>query len=203
MKNFKNIVLAIFLLVTLVSKGQISAINLTTEMAENPLAVVQNQPRFGWQLISKESNATQIGYQILVASSEEKLKIDEGDIWNSLRINSNENLYIAYGGNPLKTETKYFWKVKVWNQEGKVSKWSKTAFFRTASLESNLNPVWIGAITKADSHLPEGRNFHSATYKREKKEAIINASDSLSRRSIMLRKSFSVKKEIKEAVVYI
>jgi len=203
MKNFKNIVLAICLLVTLVSKGQISAINLTTEMAENPLAVVQNQPRFGWQLVSKESNETQIGYQILVASSEEKLKIDEGDIWNSLRINSNENLYISYGGNPLKTETKYFWKVKVWNQEGKVSKWSKTAFFRTASLESNLNPVWIGAITKAESHLPEGRNFHSATYKREKKEAIINASDSLSRRSIMLRKSFSVKKEIKEAVVYI
>jgi hypothetical protein len=203
MKNFKNIVLAICLLVTLFSKGQISAINLTTEMAENPLAVVQNQPRFSWQLVSKESNETQIGYQILVASSEEKLKIDEGDIWNSLRINSNENLYIAYGGNPLKTETKYFWKVKVWNQEGKVSKWSKTAFFRTASLESNLNPVWIGAITKAESHLPEGRNFHSATYKREKKEAIINASDSLSRRSIMLRKPFSLKKEIKEAVVYI
>ncbi|MHC0446953.1 glycoside hydrolase family 78 protein [Flavobacterium sp. 3-218] len=203
MKNFKNIVLAICLLVTLVSKGQILPVHLTTEMAENPLAVVQNQPRFGWKLVSKESDASQIAYLILVASSEEKLNNDDGDIWNTGRVNSDKNLRIVYNGKPLKNETKYFWKVKVWNQEGKLSKWSKTAAFRTAPLESELNPVWIGAITKADSHLPEGRNFHSATYKREKKDAIINASDSLSRRSIMLRKPFDVKKEIKEAVVYI
>lgn len=202
-KFFKNILLAISLLVTFISNGQILPVNLTTEMAENPLAVVQNQPRLSWQLVSKESNSSQIGYQILVGSSEEKLKEDFGDIWDSGRVNSNKNLQISYGGSPLKNETKYFWKVKVWNQGGEMSKWSKTASFRTAPLESELNPVWIGAITKADSHLPEGRNFHSATYKREKKDAIINASDSLSRRSIMLRKPFELKKEIKEAVVYI
>ncbi|WP_347052480.1 glycoside hydrolase family 78 protein [Flavobacterium olei] len=203
MKFFKNILLAISLLVTFISNGQILPVNLTAEMAENPLTVVQNQPRLSWQLVSKESNSSQIGYQILVGSSEEKLKEDFGDIWDSGRINSNKNLQISYGGSPLKNETKYFWKVKVWNQEGEMSKWSKNAFFRTAPLESELNPIWIGAITKADSHLPEGRNFHSATYKREKKDAIINASDSLSRRSIMLRKPFELKKEIKEAVVYI
>ncbi|MEG0849006.1 MAG: family 78 glycoside hydrolase catalytic domain, partial [Flavobacterium sp.] len=203
MKHLKNIVLAIGFLVTFISNGQILPIRLTTEMAENPLAVVQNQPRLSWQLVSKESNASQIGYIILVASSEEKLQNDEGDIWNSGRVNSNKNLQITYNGNPLKNETKYFWKVKVWNQTGKISKWSKTAAFRTASLESDLNPIWIGAITKADSHLPEGRNYHTATFNREKKNSIINASDSLSRRSIMLRKPFEVKKEIKEAVVYV
>ncbi|WP_125721919.1 glycoside hydrolase family 78 protein [Flavobacterium ustbae] len=203
MKFFKNISIVIFLLVTLVSKGQILPVHLTTEMAENPLAVIQNQPKFGWKLVSKESDASQIAYLILVASSEEKLNNDDGDIWNTGRVNSDKNLHIVYNGKPLKNETKYFWKVKVWNQQGKLSKWSRTATFRTAPLESELNPVWIGAITKADSHLPEGRNFHSATYKREKKDAIINASDSLSRRSIMLRKPFEIKKEIKEAVVYI
>jgi hypothetical protein len=39
MKNFKNIVLAICLLVTLVAKGQILPVHITTEMAENPLAI--------------------------------------------------------------------------------------------------------------------------------------------------------------------
>jgi hypothetical protein len=201
MKNFKNIVLAICLLVTLVSKGQILPVHLTTEMADNPLAVVQNQPKLSWKLVSKESDASQIAYLILVASSEEKLNNDDGDIWNSGRVNTDKNLHIVYNGKPLKSETKYFWKVKVWNQVGKISKWSKTASFRTASLESELNPIWIGAITKADSHLPEGRNYHTATFNREKKNSFINASDSLSRRSIMLRKPFEVKKEIKEAVV--
>lgn len=203
MKFFKNILLAITLLVTFISNAQISVVHLTCEMTENPVAVIQTQPRLSWQLLSKENNTSQIAYQILVASSEEKLKKNEADVWDSRKVNSAKNLQILFGGSPLKNETKYFWKVKVWDQNFKVSQWSKTATFRIAPLESALNPIWIGAITKADSHLPEGRNYHSATYKREKKDAIINASDSLSRRSIMLRKPFIVAKEIKEAVVYI
>jgi hypothetical protein len=201
MKNLKYILF--LFLITLVSNAQISVTHLTCEMAENPLAVIQNQPRLSWQLVSKESNISQTAYQILVASSEEKLKKDEADVWDSKRVNSDKNLQITFGGSPLKSETKYFWKVKVWDQNYKISKWSKITSFRIAPVDSDLNPTWVGAITKADSHLPEGRNYHSATYKREKKDAIINASDSLSRRSIMLRKPFSVKKEIKEAVVYI
>ncbi|MDR7212540.1 glycoside hydrolase family 78 protein [Flavobacterium piscis] len=170
-------------------------------MVENPLAVNSNQPRLSWQLVSKEQNVTQSAYQILLASSEEKLKKNEADIWNSGKVVSNKNLQITYSGTPLKNESKYFWKVKVWNQKHKASSWSQTASFRIAP--STLDPIWIGAITKADSHLPEGRNYHTATFNKEKKASLINASDSLSRRSIMLRKPFSVNKEIKEAVVYI
>lgn len=199
----KSILTFIFVFFFFISNGQILPVHLTTEMAENPLVVVENQPRLGWQLISKESNASQIAYLILVASSEEKLNNDDGDIWNTGRINTDKNLHIVYNGKPLKSETKYFWKVKVWNHEGKVSKWSKNASFRTAPLESDLNPTWIGAITKADSHLPEGRTYHTATFNREKKNSFINASDSLARRSIMLRKPFEVEKAVKEALVYI
>ncbi|MEP6931676.1 MAG: glycoside hydrolase family 78 protein [Flavobacterium sp.] len=172
-------------------------------MSSNPLAVAQNQPKLSWQLVSKKWNVSQNAYQILVASSEEKLQKNQADIWDSGKVISNKNLQITYGGNPLKTENKYFWKVKIWDQGNKISKWSKTASFRITPSASDLNPIWIGAIKKANSHLPEGRNYHTATFKKEKKEAIINASDSLSRRSIMLRKPFEVKKEIKEAVVYI
>lgn len=172
-------------------------------MTENPLAVNTTQPRLSWQLVSEKSNVTQSAYQILVSSSEEKLKKNESDIWNSGKTVSNKNLQITYSGTPLKNESKYFWKVKVWNQKDKSSNWSQTASFRIAPLTSALNPIWIGAITKVDSHLPEGRNYHTATFNRQKKDALINASDSLSRRSIMLRKPFSINKEIKEAVVYI
>jgi alpha-L-rhamnosidase len=203
MKNFKNILFLFCLLITFISNGQISADHLRCEMTENPLAVNTNQPRLSWQLFSKEQNVTQSAYQILVSSSEEKLKKNEGDIWNSGKVISNKNLQITYSGTPLKTESKYFWKVKVWNQKDKSSNWSQTTSFRIAPSVPALNPIWIGAVTKADSHLPEGRNYHTATFNRLKKDALINASDSLSRRSIMLRKSFSVNKEIKEAVVYI
>lgn len=201
MKFFKNILFLFCLLISFISNAQISAGHLRCEMTENPLAVNTNQPRLSWQLVSQKSNLSQTAYQILVASSEEKLKKNEGDIWNSGKVVSNKNLQITYSGTPLKNESKYFWKVKVWNQKDKTSNWSKTASFRIAP--SALNPIWIGAITKTDSHLPEGRNYHTATFNKEKKASLINASDSLSRRSIMLRKPFSVNKEIKEAVVYV
>jgi alpha-L-rhamnosidase len=203
MNNFKNIVFLLCLLAAISSNGQISAEHLRCEMAENPLAVSQNQPRLSWQLVSAASNVTQTAYQILVASSEKKLQGNEADVWDSGKVVSNKNLQITYNGKPLKSETKYFWKVKIWNHNGKYSNWSKPSFFRIAPSETDLNPMWIGAITKANSHLPEGRNYHTATFNKEKKASLINASDSLARRSIMLRKPFSINKEIKEAVVYI
>ncbi|AOW11200.1 hydrolase [Flavobacterium gilvum] len=199
----KTILSFIFLFFVFVSNGQISAEHLKCEMDVNPLAVNTNQPRLSWQLVSKESNVSQTAYQILVASSAEKLQKNKADVWNSGKVISNKNLQITFGGSPLKSETKYFWKVKVWNQKDKASIWSKTASFRIAPSETELKPIWIGAITKADSHLPEGRNYHTATFNKEKKASLINASDSLSRRSIMLRKPFLVSKKIKEAVVYI
>ena len=132
MKFLKNILFLFSLLMSLISNGQIAAVHLTCEMAENPLAVVQNQPRLSWQLVSKENSVSQSAYQILVSSSEEKLKKDNGDIWSSGKVVSNKNLQITYSGTPLKNESKYFWKVKVWNQKDKASSWSKTASFRLA-----------------------------------------------------------------------
>ncbi|MEN3323123.1 glycoside hydrolase family 78 protein [Mariniflexile soesokkakense] len=203
MKFLKSISFFIFLFIGFISNGQTAVAKLTCDLAENPLAVVNKQPRLGWQLASEKSNVSQKAYQILVASSVEKIDKNEGDIWDSGKVISNQSQFVNYKGSVLKAETKYFWKVKIWNQDNQESNFSESAFFRIAPLASELNPTWIGAITKVNSHLPEGRNYHTATFKRAKKDSIINASDSLSRQSIMLRKPFSISKEIKEAIVYV
>ncbi len=203
MKFLRNISFFVFLSIGFSSNGQTIVTQLTCDLAENPLTVVNKQPRLGWQMVSKKLNVSQKAYQILVASSEEKLQDNEADVWNSGKVMSNQSQFIIYAGSILKNETKYFWKVKIWTQSNEESNWSNIASFRIAPEISSLNPIWIGAITKANSHLPEGRNYHSATFKRAKKDSIITASESLSRRSIMLRKPFSISKEIKEAVVYV
>ena len=183
--------------------GQTVVTHLTCDRAVNPLAVISEQPNLGWKLESSDFNVSQSAYQILVASSEEKLQRNEADVWDSGKVKSNQSQLISYNGTLLKSQTKYFWKVKIWTQTNQESSWSNIASFRIAPEASSLNPIWIGAITKANSHLPEGRNYHTATFKRAKKDSIINASHPLSRQSIMLRKPFSVLKKIKEAVVYV
>jgi alpha-L-rhamnosidase len=201
MKLFFKIIFSLFLSLAVHAKEKVVVQNLTCNTATNPLAVNPKGINFSWQLASKDFNVSQSGYQVLVASSEEKLNQNEGDVWDSGKVVSNASQDVNYNSKPLKSETKYFWKVRVWSNGKKASDWSKTAYFRTELLD--LNPTWIGAITKANSHLPEGRNYHAVTFKKEKKQAIIDASDSLSRRSIQLRKAFSISKKIKEVVISI
>lgn len=201
MKLLYKIIFFLSLSFSVQARDKVTVQNLNCNNATNPLVVSVEKPVFSWQLDAKDFNVLQEAYQILVASSEEKLKRNEGDLWDSGKLNSNVSQGINYKGKSLKNETKYFWKVRVWSNDKKVSSWSVLAYFRTQP--SNLNPTWIGAITKANSHLPEGRNYHTVTFKKEKRQEIIDASDSLARRSIQLRKSFAVSKKIKEAVVYI
>ncbi len=184
-------------------EAELVVTHLTCEMAENPIAVIDKNPRLSWQLESNGFGISQSAYQIVMASSQEKLQSNEGDIWDSGKVNSNTSQLISYNGIPLEDGAKYFWKVKIWDQNNEVSKWSEPSFFRIAPSSSELNPIWIGAITRAESNLPEGRNYHSATFKKEIKQAIVDASNPLARQSIMLRKSFNVSKNIKEAIVYI
>ena len=56
---------------------------------------------------------------------------------------------------------------------------------------------WIGAITREQAHIPEGRHYNGAVLK-ETKELWAKA-DTLSRRSIILRRSFKPWKAIKKA----
>ncbi len=200
MKHLKSILFSLCLFVVLSANAQVAVQNLSCNSAVNPLAI-DKVPHFSWQLASKKHNVSQQAYQLLVASSEENLKQNNGDIWDSGKINSDVSQNVVYKGKALKSETKYFWKVRVWINDKKASKWSETSYFRIQP--SDLNPIWIGAITKADSHLPEGRNYHAVTFKKEKRQAMVDATDSLARRSIQLRKAFTISKKIKEAVVYV
>jgi len=59
------------------------------------------------------------------------------------------------------------------------------------------NAQWIGAITKADAKLPMGRHYSGSILKESKAEW--EKADPLSRRSIILRRSFRPYKTVKQA----
>lgn len=176
----------VFLLLSFVSSIQasISTTALKTEGMENPLGIDVLQPRFSWKVeASNETNVLQKAYQILVASSLEKLEKNEADIWDSGKTTSDNQLWITFSGKTLESNGRFFWKVKVWTNKGD-SEWSKTAYWSMGLLEENdwKNAQWIG-LDKAMSWDDESYNSRlSARY---------------------LRKEFSLKKEIKNAMVHI
>ncbi|KIA92065.1 alpha-rhamnosidase [Pedobacter kyungheensis] len=144
------------------SKGmaQVSLRSLTCEMLENPLGIDVLKPRLAWQITSKERNVMQTAYQILVASTAEKLAQNEGDLWNSGKVSSDESIHVAYKGKKLTSRMKAYWKVKVWTTAGE-SEWSATNSWTMGLLNYKDWPKgWIGFDrafpwdnTKTDSRL--------------------------------------------------
>ena len=162
----------------------ISITALRTEGMTNPLGIDAAKPRFSWKTeATTERNVLQKAYQILVASSAENLKKDNGDIWNSGKVSSDASLWIPFAGKTLQSNGAYYWKVKVWTNKGEAA-WSPTANWSMGLFEENdwKSAQWIGL----DKAMPwDDESYYSR----------------LSARYI--RKEFAAKKEIKRASVHI
>lgn len=175
---------------------------ITCEMMENPSGIVQF-PRLGWQLSSSQVGDKQTAYQVIVSSDLATIKRGQGDVWNTGKIKSGQSQLIVYAGKPLQPGERYYWRVKVWDTKGKPSDWSVIAYWDMAPDLAKENIQWIGAITREDSKLPEGREFHSPVLKKKEIAAQWNNVTPLAKRSIMLRKLFSIGKKISSARVHI
>lgn len=101
--------------------------NLTCEYLVNPLGIDVLRPRLSWILESKERQQKQTAYQILVSSSREKLDGDEGDLWDSGKVDSDQSVHVEYRGKELTSRQRCWWKARVWDKDGMMSPWSQSA----------------------------------------------------------------------------
>jgi alpha-L-rhamnosidase len=122
----------------------ISIGNLKCEMLTNPQGIDVAKPRFSWQIATGQRGVKQISYQILVASSLDKLSSNEGDLWNSGIINSDQSVLVEYAGKPLTSRQQCFWKVKISTNKTEED-WTQAASFSMGLLKSSdWKAKWIG-----------------------------------------------------------
>ena len=118
---------------------------LTVNSKVSPLTVETETPLFGWIVDAKGFNKFQSAYHILVASSDEKLNENEADLWNSNKVESDASIYVPYAGELLEAENRYFWKVRIWDEQGNMSNWSEAQVFEMGLMndENWGNSKWI------------------------------------------------------------
>ncbi|MGX5687858.1 glycoside hydrolase family 78 protein [Arcticibacter tournemirensis] len=156
--------------------------NLRTELLVNPVGIDVTQPRLSWEIRSAERAIVQTAYQVLVASSEEKLSANEGDLWNSGKVGSDASVHVKYNGTDLKGNARCYWKVKVWTNKGE-SAWSSPGTFTIGLLNSiDWKGRWIGMDRSFPWDSETQWSRLSARY---------------------LRKEFETKKTISRATAYI
>lgn len=165
--------------------GTLHPKDLRCENLIDPLGIDVITPRLSWYSESQQRDQKQTAYQVLVASSLAKLNANEGDLWNSKKISSDQSVNIIYEGTKLTSGMQCFWKVKVWNGKNNASEWSKTAKWSIGLLSKKDwgSASWIGLDKAIGSDEPDSEHTK------------------LSAR--MLRKEFETNKRIKRATAYI
>ncbi|MDD3787110.1 MAG: family 78 glycoside hydrolase catalytic domain [Petrimonas sp.] len=115
----------------------------------DPLGINTQQPRFSWKNTSDKEGANQTAYQILVAGDIKKLSEGKADFWNSGKIESSSNILNDYQGEKLNSRQLLYWKVRTWDENNNVSKWSEPGVFGIGLLsESDWSASYIGYPTK-------------------------------------------------------
>ena len=134
-------------------------VGLRCEYLSNPLGLDVVQPRLSWVLALKQPaglagwfarrdemrSRKQTAYRILVASSVVRLTANQGDLWDSGQVASDETAQIAYAGVALPSRQQCFWKVTVWDEHGQRSEWSAAAWWEMGLLQpQDWAGTWIG-----------------------------------------------------------
>ena len=71
-------------------------------------------------------------------------------------MNSEQSFDVPYAGPALASQTRYYWQVRVWDNHGNASDWSKPAWFETAFFDpSQFQGSWIGDAKSTSPTGPE------------------------------------------------
>lgn len=141
MKSFRLTLFFLYLFGSTYAQD-LSVKELTCEHKINPLGIDILQPRFSWKITGSGNNILQVAWSIRVSGDN---KFSKGKmVWQSGKIESDESILQAYNGPALISGQRYYWQVRIWDNKGRASNWSPTAFWEMGLLsQSEWKAKWI------------------------------------------------------------
>lgn len=142
-KFYTTVLVVAALLITQLLHAQPGAVNLRCEHLVSPLGIDAVGPRLSWQMNDQRQGAVQTAFQVLVTKAAGADASREDLVWDSGIIKSSSNL-VEYSGPALQPFTRYYWKVRCWDKDGKQMADSETTCFETGMMDQrNWTGNWI------------------------------------------------------------
>lgn len=200
------IIAALAALVSLCADAKLTVTRLTCNYQGVPVtaddggsidqtAITTGGIRLGWQMTADANGERQSAYEITICEN-----VTNKKVYTSDKVKSSQSQLVNVPAQKPNTHG-YYWQVRVWNEKGEASDLSKKQKIRV--VPEKIDAEWIGAITRKDAKLPYGR-FPNSVFKKDSFKTKWADVDTLSARSIILRKGFDTgRKRITDAVVYV
>lgn len=181
-------------------------LGLSTESQSNPIGVDRLAPRLAWQSTVRSQSA----FEIQVASSPDVLRSDRPDLWSSGRVQDGRSVAIEYGGSPLASRQRAFWRVRIWADGTDLpGPWSDIASWQMALLtQEDWQAAWITApnFDPASSTPGLERWLNATAADPQFKNAATVADTKQKLRDVRpatyFRKAFTIDRPVKSALLY-
>ncbi len=178
-------------------------------------AIVDGVIRVGWQYCDSEGQPSmQDSYELVVTE-----RITGRQVCHTGVVRSDQSQFVELPQLPY-NRYGYSWRVRM-AQDGQWSDWSREQTIRVTpelglqtsdqkpqtsdfglQTSDGGEPRWIGAITKAAARIPDGR-WSNEVFKKDTFQLKWKDVDTLSARSIVVRREFATAKPVVDAVVYV
>ena len=147
LRAIKGSALVLLMLVGFAASGKPTApVGLLVNGVTNPLAIDRDATRFTWMSKDTERGERQTAYQVAVFES-----LESGQVWwNSGKVDSDRSASVEYTGKALPAATRFWWKVRIWDQSGEPSPYSAPAYFDTGlnQGEWTAHYIWDGTTNQ-------------------------------------------------------
>lgn len=167
------LVISIFCHLSANAQSRCTPVNLKSEHLETPVGIDNPTPRLSWRISDSRQGATQTAYRLIVGTDSLSVVANKGNLWDTNK-QSSSDILVVYAGKKLSPQTKYYWKVKVWDMEGK----------ETTSAVSSFETGMMGIENWQGTWIADGKDIHH-------------------RPAPYFRKQFTTNKEVKAARAYI
>ncbi|MFD4701256.1 family 78 glycoside hydrolase catalytic domain [Streptomyces niveus] len=101
---------------------------------DEPLGVDDTAPSLGWRVTSPRKGWAQSAYQIRAALSAPHL-VRGPYLWDSGKVRSGAQTDIPWGGDALTSRQEVVWQVRVWDDRGRLTPWSRSSSWEMGLLK--------------------------------------------------------------------
>lgn len=131
------------------------ASGLKCEGLERPIAINTLSPRLSWKL--PVDWKSQSAYELQAGTDSISL-VNGGatDLWASGKVVSTQSVNVEYAGEALHPGMQVYWRVMVWDENGRPSEWSNVSRFGVGYIDGNDMPgKYIGMSKRASGNIPQ------------------------------------------------